>query len=332
MLPPTEADTPVKDNRVRINDNYDRFEDLLLGSGGFGKTYLGINRKYKYYVAIKRQSFSKSKTDHLKAEAEILRELKGGAGIPELYDYKKGHYHSYLIMELLGENLYDLFKKCRKKFSLKTVCEIAYQAIHRLKYIHSRGYVHRDIKPTNIVIGKWRKKKIIYIIDYGLSKKYIIHYPGGAPLSEGKAPQGITGTTTYASLFTHYGFEASRRDDVESLAYTLIYFAKGGLPWEKSKIKTGKDKHRTIMHLKEKYTPEELCKGLPPHFSIFLKGARNLEFDEMPDYENLKQMFLDCLHSLSEKLNRKFDWDIFFKKDNTDEEEKEDDEEEIEDD
>mgnify|MGYP002621408941 CR=1 FL=1 len=126
----------------------------------------------------------------------------------------------------------------KKKLSIKTVCMLAYQMVQRIEYIHSRGYIHRDIKPGNFLIGKNIDNKKIYIIDFGLSKKYIDKNTGNHIIyKEGK---GLTGTARYVSLNTHYGIEQSRRDDIEGIAYNLIYFAKGKLPWQELKQKIKK--------------------------------------------------------------------------------------------
>ena len=102
---------------------------------------------------------------------------------------------------------------------------IGYQMVQRIEYVHSKGYIHRDIKPGNFLIGKNKEKEILYIIDFGLSKKYIDKLTGKhAIYKEGK---GLTGTARYVSLNTHYGIDQSRRDDIEGIAYNLIYFAKG---------------------------------------------------------------------------------------------------------
>jgi len=188
-------------------------------------------------------------------------------------------------MELLGKSIDKLFSDYKKQFSNKTIFQIGYQMIQRIEYVHSKGYIHRDIKPGNFVIGKGENEKKIYLIDFGLAKRYIDKNSNEhIPYKEGK---GLTGTARYVSLFTHYGIEQSRRDDIEGIAYNLIYLAKGKLPWQGIRTKNKKEKHRKIMEAKIQITPEKLCEGLTGEFISLLKYARELYFYNLAFLENL---------------------------------------------
>lgn len=148
-------------------------------------------------------------------------------------------------MDLLGPSLQDLYMYCSKHFSLKTVLMLAFQMIFRVEYIHSRSFLHRDIKPDNFLMGVGRNSYKVYMVDLGLAKKYqcprtkehISYRQGDLTFfliviwffRDGK---NLTGTARYASINTHLGIEQSRRDDLEALGYVLMYFLRGGLPWE----------------------------------------------------------------------------------------------------
>ena len=161
-------------------------------------------------------------------------------------------------MDALGASLEELFRKCSRRFSLKTVLMLADQMIQRVEYIHSRLYLHRDIKPDNFLMGIGRRKHYVYIIDFGLTKKYRNPKNGQhIPYKDGKS---LTGTARYASLNTHIGIEQSRRDDLECLGFVLIYFLKGGLPWQGVKAKTRKEKYDLIKGMKTNVPIEELVK------------------------------------------------------------------------
>ena len=301
----TTSSPKEEDEEKMLDKNYTIIVNKQLGKGGFGQIYLGRNIKENFQIAIKVEE--NGERSHLQLEYEILKSIQGEKGIPKVYKLRKGNNHNYLVMELLGKNIDKLFSDCKKKFSNKTIFQIGYQMMQRIEYVHSKGYIHRDIKPGNFVIGKGKNKKIIYLIDFGLAKKYIDSKTNEhIPYKEGK---GLTGTARYVSLFTHYGIEQSRRDDIEGIAYNLIYLAKGKLPWQGIRAKNKKEKHKKIMESKIKITPENLCEGLSREFINLLKYARELEFEEMPDYKNIKNMFKCRVIKNGGNLNWEFDWD-----------------------
>ena len=293
----------------RIDKDFTIFANKQLGKGGFGQLYLGRNIQENNLVAIKVEE--QSPRSRLGYEFQILKEISEGDGIPKVYKLHKGKKHNYLIMQLLGKSLDKLFVDMKKNFSIKTVCMLAYQMVQRVEYVHSKGYIHRDIKPGNFLMGKNLDNKKLFIIDFGLSKKYIDKKTGKHIIyKEGK---GLTGTARYVSLNTHYGIEQSRRDDIEGIAYNLIYFAKGKLPWQGVKTKNKKEKHKKIMELKEEYNPDKLCEGLPEEFPTLLKYARKLDFEEKPDYKNIKIMFKQLISANKQQMDWKFDWDLWDK-------------------
>ena len=289
----------------KLDKDFSIFTQKQLGKGGFGQIYVGRNFHNDDFVAIKVEI--RGPHARLPFEYEIMKELSEGEGIPHPYCLHERKNHNYLVMQLLGRSLDKLFFDMNKKFSLKTICMIAYQMIQRVEYMHSKGYIHRDIKPGNVLIGKNSESNKIYFIDFGLSKKYVEKNGKHIIYKEGK---GLTGTARYVSLNTHYGIEQSRRDDIEVIAYNLIYFAKGKLPWQGIKSKNKKDKYKKIMESKQEYGEEKLCEGLPEEFPTLLQYARKLDFEEKPDYKNIKIMFKQLIKDKKQKLDWKFDWDI----------------------
>ena len=101
--------------------------------------------------------------------------------------------------------------------------------IERIEFVQESGFLHRDIKPDNFVIGREKNKDKIYLIDFGLAKRYVTKEGGHIPYKDNK---NLTGTARYASLNTHLGIEQGRRDDIEGIANVLLYFIKGSLPWQ----------------------------------------------------------------------------------------------------
>lgn len=172
--------------------------------------------------------------------------------------------------------------------------------------MHDKDYIHRDLKPENCVIGLESNENLIYLIDFGLSRKYRDSRTNEhIPYKEGKS---ILGTVRYISIYTHFGIEQSRRDDIESLGYILVYLAKGILPWQGQKAKTKKEKYKIIMDKKLEYKPEMLCHGLPDEFRQFFEYIRGVQFTEKPDYSFLKGLFNKVLTRMDYVNDSVFDW------------------------
>lgn len=279
-----------------------------LGSGSFGKIYSAINVKTQQEVAIKIEEL-KSKSPQLQYEARLYQNILGDRpdlveGIPRIYYFASQKNHNLLVMDLLGPSLEDLFTACGRKFSLKTVLMLADQMITRIEFVHSRGYIHRDIKPDNFLIGTGKKKHMVYIIDFGLSKRYV---RDGKHIDfiEGKK---LTGTARYASINTHVGYEQGRRDDMEAMCYVWIYFLKGSLPWQGLRANSRQGKYEKIKEVKMATEVEKLCAGLPQEFANYLYNVKNLKFTEQPDYEFLRKSFRDLFNLMGYQLDYEYDW------------------------
>ncbi|CAI2358194.1 unnamed protein product [Caenorhabditis sp. 36 PRJEB53466] len=217
-----------------------------IGSGSFGDIYLGQNVQTREEVAVKLECV-KSKHPQLHIESRLYRIMLGGIGIPEVrWCGLEGDYN-VMVMELLGPSLEDLFNFCQRKFSLKTVLLLADQMLSRVEFIHLRDYIHRDIKPDNFLMGLGKRGNMVYIIDFGLAKRYRDTKASHIGYRENK---NLTGTARYASINTHRGIEQSRRDDIESLGYVFMYFNRGTLPWQGLKAVTKRQKYELISEKK----------------------------------------------------------------------------------
>lgn len=213
-----------------------------------------------------------------------------------------------MVMELLGPSLEDLFNFCSRRFSLKTVLLLADQMISRIDYIHSRNFIHRDIKPDNFLMGLGKKGNLVYIIDFGLAKKYkdaksSLHIPY-------RENKNLTGTARYASINTHLGIEQSRRDDLESLGYVLMYFNLGTLPWQGLKAANKRQKYERISEKKLSTPIEVLCKDFPNEFPTYLTYCRRLDFIQRPDYSYLRKLFRTLFHNQGFTYDYVFDWNM----------------------
>ena len=306
----------LSNDRFMINNNYSIVK--MLGFGAFGEIHLAYDINLKVMRAIKFEPTS-HKNPQLKHEYTVLEQLNKPEnniistnqepiiGIPKVYFFDRyENRFNYLVMELLGPSLSDLFQLKEKNFSLETVLLIGYQVLTRIEMVHEKGFLHRDIKPENFVIGLGQKSNMVHIIDFGLSKRYKDKTSGQhIPYRENR---DLVGTVRYASINAHLGIEQSRRDDIEGIGYILVYLYLGRLPWQGKQDKA-KPQVSKIMEKKLITPPEILCKKMPIEFSYYFHYCRNLKFEDRPDYNMLKKLFMDVLVS---RINLKeeflFDW------------------------
>lgn len=290
-------------NEIIIAGRYQKGEKI--GSGSFGEIYEGTDLEKNQPVAIKIEN-SQSKSLQLLYESKIIKVLEGGLGIPKvLWSGNEGSYN-VMVMERLGMSLESLFSNCNHKFSLKTTLMIADQIICRVEYVHSKGFLHRDIKPDNFLIGTDKRRTIIYAIDFGLSKKFFDSRSNRhIPYRSGKS---LIGTARYASFNAHAGIEQSRRDDLESVLYILIYFLKGSLPWQGINKKFRRDKYKEIMNRKKSIKPEELCADIPSEFKNLLAYIKSLKFEETPNYVYIRTTIKNLFFQLDYLYDYQYDW------------------------
>ena len=273
-----------------------------LGEGSFGKVY-----KAEYnneYFALKFENRTKGQS-LLENEATIMTYLKG-PNIPLIKSFGYSGDYNILVMQLMDKSLEDIFNK-RKKFSVKTTCMIGYQMVNVLQYIHDRHIIHRDIKPDNFVMGANENNAHLYLLDFGLAKKYrssrtLVQYP----LIKKKK---LTGTARYASIHALEELEQSRRDDLESVGYVLMYFLRGSLPWQGLKIRSKEDRYKKILAKKKETSSEVLCMGFPEEFREFVEYTRNLEYTEQPNYDMLRNKFVNLVTKKNgESFDYIYDW------------------------
>ena len=263
--------------------------------------YTGIKKDSKEKVVFKLKNIDSYYSHYLNKEYLIYKELEGIKRIPKVYAVGQQGNYNVLITELLGQSLKMLMKYVGEKFSLATTLKIGIQVLDIIKKIHKKGVVLRYLKPGNMVIGIGENKDYIYLIDFEIAKKYIKngeHIPYREEID-------VKGNRDYISINTHNGIEISRRDDIESLGYNLIYFMKGKLPW------SNESDSDSILEKKINTSLDELCIGLPKEFKDFIKYSRDLEFEQEPDYNYLNKLLLNVGNKNGINIDKvKYDWEI----------------------
>lgn len=278
---------------------YDRWMiTKKLGNGSYGDVFEALNIETNTLVAIKFENEEVSQKC-LGRENKLYKVLWNekteviGFAMPHFYG--KHGKRQFLVIDRLGISLQTALIS-RKEMTKNFVFVVGWQALHRLQHLHERNFLHRDVKPGNFVLGRKDRglndSRLLYLIDFGASKRFrenrlMTHIPEESC----KTP---CGTRLFMSINTHFGKEQSRRDDLESLGYMLVYLlTQGSLPWERLCLADGS--HTEIGVWKKSTSPEQLCLGLPIQICQYIKYVRNLSFTECPDYHALRENFLEAL-------------------------------------
>lgn len=266
---------------------------LKVGEGSFGQVYAA--QWCEEDVAIKIECKS-ARSPQLEHEFNTLKSLQAGVGIPEVYKLESVGSSKAMVMELLGPTLHDVFTQANKQLEPSFILHLGLQILARLEFTHSRGFLHRDIKPDNLLFGRGLRESMVYLIDFGIAKRFRTEKSGEH--IELTANHPLRGTVKYCSLNTHKGLEQSRRDDLESLGFVLLYFFLGKLPWDSVRAFDKLERQRTVGKIKETTSLAVICNGLPEQVFRYMVYCRALEFEARPDYKYLKRLFTEALEEM----------------------------------
>lgn len=292
---------PVPD-QVQFEDSPVYKVERKLGKGGFGQVYVGrrvsaVNTNDKsgagaLEVALKFEHRSSKGCNYGPPhEWQVYDTLGGSHGVPLVhYKGQQGDYY-VMVMDMLGPSLWDVWNNNINSnlMSTEMVACIAVEAISILEKMHLRGYVHGDVKPENFLLGipGTPDEKKLFLVDLGLATKWQ-DSSTGLHVEYDQKPDVFRGTVRYASVHAHLGRTGSRRDDLESLAYTLIFLLRGRLPWQGYQ---GENKGFVVCKKKMAITSEALCCFCPQPFKQFVEYVANLKFDEEPNYAKCISLF-----------------------------------------
>ncbi|KAL7174650.1 hypothetical protein ACSBR2_033818 [Camellia fascicularis] len=272
-----------------------------LGKGGFGQVFVGRRLSVisggndrttgpgATEVALKfEHRNSKGCNYGPPYEWQVYNILGGSHGVPRVhYKGKQGDYY-VMVMDMLGPSLWDVWNSSGQSMSSEMVACIAVESLSILEKMHTRGYVHGDVKPENFLLGRPSspQEKKLFLVDLGLATKW--RDSSNKHVDYDQRPDMFRGTVRYASAHAHLGRTASRRDDLESLAYTLIFLHRGRLPWQGYQ---GDNKSFLVCKKKMATSPEMMCCFCPAPLKQFLEIVINMKFDEEPNYSKLISLF-----------------------------------------
>eukprot|EP01063_Lacrimia_lanifica_P015873 TRINITY_DN22528_c0_g1_i1.p2 TRINITY_DN22528_c0_g1~~TRINITY_DN22528_c0_g1_i1.p2 ORF type:complete len:383 (+),score=115.68 TRINITY_DN22528_c0_g1_i1:109-1257(+) len=286
----------------------DRFQLLQkLGAGAFGQVYIALDKTVGSTLAIKIEKSMPGQMSQLSTEYRVykLLERTRPPGVPIVHYAGTERSYNILALDLLGPCLADLMTYCRPQFSEKTVLMLGMQMIQLLQNVHEIGYLHRDLKPENFTMGIGGRANHVYLIDFGLARKYLDKAGAHIPFKTGK---GFTGTARYASLASHKGNEQGRKDDFESLMYVLAFFANGQLPWQGSAILDRAARKKHIQEQKTVLGLGEILGCLPQCFHKAMHIFKDMPFEGRPDYSAIYEAAEDEFNARGYQKDFRYDW------------------------
>lgn len=268
-----------------------------LGRGGFGQVYIGREAKTFINYALKVST----ERENLKKEYKILRKLSQIKNFMKVYEYGILEDYDFMVMELLGKNL-D-YKSNDSMLSLQSISAIGIEILNRIEDMHNADIIHRDIKPSQFLLSK--DKTNIYLVDYGMASYYRVNNAHKAF----KTRCRFRGSVTFASINNHMGFKQSRRDDLESLCYSLLYLIKGDLPWKPDPAIQGFKKWKMVLNQKVNVDRESLFQNIPSEFENLFMYTRRLLYDQIPNYNYMRNLLGKFATSAKNHMN--FDWFLY---------------------
>ena len=281
-----------------------------IGSGHFGVIYRAIHISKKHEVAVKLELIRPGRNfSMLSNEYNLYKKFnQNDECVPKVFWFGSEKGYNILIMELLGRSLEDLFISSSKNFSLDTVVTLAIKMITLIQRLHEKNFLHRDVTPGNFLTGLKCNMNELFLIDFGYSKTFWDSRLGKHRPK--RSCKTMVGTPEYASFNAQMKQDLSRRDDLESIGYILVYFMLGKLPWQDVKVDKPWHKRETVSKIMTSTSITSLCKGLPKQFHLYLSHCRGLKFEEKPNYSYLRSLFQDLQKNMNNNCDKIMSWNI----------------------
>ncbi|CAJ0590105.1 unnamed protein product [Cylicocyclus nassatus] len=276
-----------------------------LGEGGCGAVYRVEDINTKQLAALKAESNFVSGGSVLKLEVQILRRLGNKPYVAQLIQSGKRELYCYMVMTLLGESLRHISKRIGKIFSVSTQVRIGINTLFALKQIHDIGFVHRDVKPANLALGRsgTREHKFIHLLDFGLAREFIVNSEGKIKMRRPRQRALFRGTTRYCSINTHEKCEQGRVDDLWCLLYMLAEL-RGPLPWANASDK------KEVHEIKQNTDIEIVLENCPVQLVKFAEHLSTLNYYSRPDYLHLYTLLADIMKAGRFRYSDPYDWEM----------------------
>uniref|UniRef100_A0A0N4Z9R4 non-specific serine/threonine protein kinase n=1 Tax=Parastrongyloides trichosuri TaxID=131310 RepID=A0A0N4Z9R4_PARTI len=298
------------------NGNYSILK--LLGEGGFGAVYKVncTNPPSDVHYALKvEKKCAKRKDPKLQMEVSILEGLKKSnrsQHFTEIYDKGKTPTYYFVVMELVGKSLADIRDDLKRCYSIGCGIRIMIQCAEAINDFHSLGYIHRDLKPGNFCIGIKDKYRNVYLLDFGMARKFL---NDKGEIKRPRKQVNFKGTLKFAPIRLHQGREYSRKDDYESWYYMLQDLVnKKGLPWKKLS-----DIHAIRASKEESRKPENIDRLLgdfpcKESFRQILLYIDKLDYVHAIDFNFILTMMNEAAATVNSKPDDEYDWDVLASK------------------
>lgn len=281
-----------------------------IGVGGFGEIYLAsdnidkaVDDSANYCVKIEPHTNGPLFTEmHCYMRVAKLDDIEAWKKEHKLKHLGMTRYHGsgshtyknikyrFLVMERFGPDLQKVLDEKKNKLTMQTVYQIGLQILDVYEYLHSKEYIHADVKTSNLCIGRHSgTENNVFLVDLGLSTRFT---SGGKHKERKFDPRKAhDGTIEYTSRDAHIGVP-SRRADLEILGYNMVQWLCGKLPWEDKLQNCDYVAQQKIALMNDVNTFITCCSGTEqyPGLLDFVQSIANLEFEEKPDYEKFRNI------------------------------------------
>ncbi|GMS90411.1 hypothetical protein PENTCL1PPCAC_12586, partial [Pristionchus entomophagus] len=279
-----------------------------IGEGACGQVYL-VADKNDNMLAMKVELKAPNPADEiLKMEIYVLKKLQNSRHVTKFYSSGVQSNYSFVVMSLLGTELADLRRRCPgRRMAHSSVLRIAIQAVEGIEDMHKAGFIHRDLKPTNLAMGH-KLKRIVYVFDFGLARQILVadkENGGKLTLREPRKKVPFRGTVRYCSINVHLAKELGRHDDLWGILYSMIELATGTLPWKGAMRKDAEK-------IKANATEKQLFRGVPRSLLFMYKQLVPLQYADEPNYSLIRGAMAKEIKAKKLTMTDPYEWEKGF--------------------